>query len=76
MMANGSRRSIMKKLISSLCLVLGMVAPALSQYVADYDPVRNTLTLPWVQVGSDYYSSMVLSVPPGQPWSLSRSGTR
>lgn len=66
----------MKKLISSLCLVLGMVAPALSQYVADYDPVRNTLTLPWVQVGSDYYSNVVLSVPPGQPWSLSRSGTR
>lgn len=66
----------MKKLISSLCLVLSMIAPAMAQYVADYDPVRNTLALPWVKINDTYYSNVILSVPPGQPWSLLRSGTR
>ncbi|MDY0038247.1 MAG: hypothetical protein RBS05_20240 [Zoogloea oleivorans] len=65
----------MKKLISLVCLALTFTTSALAQYVADYDPVRNTLALPWVKIDGNYYSNVVLSVPPGEPWSLLRSGT-
>lgn len=65
----------MKKLISMVCLALGVSSSAIAQYVADYDPVGNTLSLPWVKIGDDYYSNVILSVPPGQAWSLLRSGT-
>jgi hypothetical protein len=65
----------MKKLISTACLVMTMSSSAIAQYVADYDPAANTLSLPWVKVADNYYSNVVLSVPSGKPWSLLRSGT-
>lgn len=66
----------MKKLISMICLTLSISTSAIAQYVADYDPVGNTLSLPWVKIGDSYYSNVILSVPPGEPWSLLRSGTQ
>lgn len=65
----------MKKMILTICLALTMSSSAIAQYVADYDPAVNTLSLPWVKVADNYYSNVVLSVPSGQPWSLLRSGT-
>lgn len=66
----------MKKLVSMICLAFVLSTSAMAQYVADYDPVGNTLALPWVKIGDSYYGNVVLSVPPGEPWSLLRSGVQ
>lgn len=67
----------MKRLISFLCVLAGIAAAsAQAQYLADYDPASNILALPWVKVGNDYYGNVVLSIPPGQAWSLVRFGER
>lgn len=66
----------MKKFTTFALFAVGLIGQVFAQYVADYDSVRGTLSLPWVRIGNDHYSNVILSVPSGRPWSLAQIGQK